>query len=556
MLLVIDMSHWQNDPDPAALKAAGVVGIIHKLYEYAADPPMDEKYARRKKLYTDAGFLWAGYCYEDGYDGVMQADKFIDAAQPDGSTGLVLDLEKYANFQQAQEFIVRVYNRTGVYPILYSRYEYIVSQLLATKSHIFANCLLWLADPNVTSNPRVPLPWTTWFLWQQGTIIINSVAVDRNWFNGTLDELKIRWQSASGVLRPLPDLPEPVYQGFDWPVGDENERATATNGLPAGWEDDNPIGNYYEISPGKWNYHDGSDLNKNVPVWNDDYLQDVYAIGEGRVTFMGSGGGSWGHIIDIKHPTSDGSYVVSRFGHIANPLVNTGDVVKKGQIVAQVGNADGYYAVGRAHLHWNISRPGDPIMIDTPNQWCGTNASCVDQHYIDPKQFVISHKQGDSTVPNVVPVQWLAPQNRVDVYEQPSILSRVVNTLLPGGSSQVDKDAFVAVSGQPGFYPVSSGFVAADCIKFVDVPAAIRYVNTPGSNLLVRSTGEKKADNSNLVKLSNGNYMVLQHGTQVTVILPANVNGYVQLVTIAGAKVTGSLWVAAFNNLLVETPPK
>lgn len=178
---------------------------------------------------------------------------------------------------------------------------------------------------------------------------------------------------------------------FDWPIGTVDERRAAMTKLPGAWLNSNPFANHYEISPGVWNYHDGVDLNLNTPYWNADWHKGLYAIADGYVIFAGIGGGSWGHIIDIQHYFPEG-YIVSRFGHIESPLVKTGDNVVMGQQVASVGNGDGWYGQTGAHLHWNISQTNDPILIDKPNQWCGTSLRCVLDHFVDPIKFIVQRK--------------------------------------------------------------------------------------------------------------------------------------------------------------------
>jgi murein DD-endopeptidase MepM/ murein hydrolase activator NlpD len=149
----------------------------------------------------------------------------------------------------------------------------------------------------------------------------------------------------------------------------------------------NPFANYYEIAPGVWNYHDGVDLNLNTPNWNADWHKPVYAMADGQVYFAGVGGGSWGHIICIVHlDLFTETYYHSRYGHVENPCVATGDIVHMGQQIANVGNGDGYYGQSGAHLHWNIC--ASTVMWNKPNQWCGTNKACVLANYVDPIQFI------------------------------------------------------------------------------------------------------------------------------------------------------------------------
>jgi murein DD-endopeptidase MepM/ murein hydrolase activator NlpD len=63
---------------------------------------------------------------------------------------------------------------------------------------------------------------------------------------------------------------------------------------------------------------------------------------------------SYGNILEIDH----GYGVVTRYGHNSRILVNMGDMVKRGQVVAEVGNT------GRStgpHLHYEVFMKGIPV---------------------------------------------------------------------------------------------------------------------------------------------------------------------------------------------------
>ena len=195
MLLIGDGSHWQDPIDFGALKRAGVLGFSHKAFDIKAVPMRDMRYALRKTQAFAAGLLWAAFCFEENADGALQADDFIDAAGLDGQTALHLDLEAWATLAEAEAFITEIRAKTGVYPVVYTRAEYVRS-IGGTKSAILAACQLWQADPNNDAPEPCP-PWTSCFLWQRTSAVIAGVNFDRDYFNGTEDELRKAWQVAT-----------------------------------------------------------------------------------------------------------------------------------------------------------------------------------------------------------------------------------------------------------------------------------------------------------------------------------------------------------------------
>ncbi|WKE66093.1 M23 family metallopeptidase [Gallaecimonas kandeliae] len=106
----------------------------------------------------------------------------------------------------------------------------------------------------------------------------------------------------------------------------------------------------YRLDPitGKPRWHSGLDLA--APKGTE-----VKASGDGLVTFAGSYAG-YGELVEIDH----GDGIKSRYGHNSQLLVKRGDKVKKGQVIARVGQS------GRAtgpHLHFEVlalNQPRDP----------------------------------------------------------------------------------------------------------------------------------------------------------------------------------------------------
>lgn len=77
---------------------------------------------------------------------------------------------------------------------------------------------------------------------------------------------------------------------------------------------------------------------------------DVIAVAGGVVAFTGERGG-YGSLIEIQH----GDGLATRYAHHEEALVRAGDVVKKGQVIARMGNegrSTGY------HVHFEVLKDG------------------------------------------------------------------------------------------------------------------------------------------------------------------------------------------------------
>jgi hypothetical protein len=174
----------------------------------------------------------------------------------------------------------------------------------------------------------------------------------------------------------------------DWPVGTDEERSASAGSLPGHWQNSNPFLNWYKINDkGEFNYHTGVDLNLNYPHWNDDWHTPILALADGVVTFAGLGGGSWGHIIVVQSidPRTYQPFYW-RVGHIESPEVITAMPVTLAEPIARVGNGDGYYGQGGAHLHLDISL--SRVLLDKPNYWPGANEQAVLDNFVDPAHFI------------------------------------------------------------------------------------------------------------------------------------------------------------------------
>ncbi len=81
---------------------------------------------------------------------------------------------------------------------------------------------------------------------------------------------------------------------------------------------------------------------------------EVFAVGGGVVAFAGNRNDGYGNVVEIDH----GDGLTSRYGHLSAIKAAEGEVVKKGDLVAYVGNT------GRStgpHLHLEVIKNGEQV---------------------------------------------------------------------------------------------------------------------------------------------------------------------------------------------------
>lgn len=181
---VADFYHGDN-PNFSALKAAGIVGVIHKATQ--GSDFVDPEYETRKPLAEAKGLLWAAYHFMDTTDVSAQVDLFLKTVGSD--VRLILDWEEppvgaSPTQEQALEFLTQIQNQTGQIPWLYG------SSLIRTNlPDTFAQFPLWLAEYGPIAH--VPLPWKKYVLWQYTDV--GSIAGDLSTFDGTNSQLANLW---------------------------------------------------------------------------------------------------------------------------------------------------------------------------------------------------------------------------------------------------------------------------------------------------------------------------------------------------------------------------
>jgi lysozyme len=187
MPTVIDLYHGDIVTDFAALKAAGIVGVIHKCTQGAgyADPA----YSPRRKMATDAGLLWGAYSFNTGETIAAQIAEFFSHAEPDANTLMALDFEDNPHSQmslaQARQFLQVADARLGRKLLLYSGNR--AKDLLGGQVDAFlGGHRLWL--PQYGPVAKTQASWKAPWLWQYsetGNLPGVNGAVDLNQYSGS-----------------------------------------------------------------------------------------------------------------------------------------------------------------------------------------------------------------------------------------------------------------------------------------------------------------------------------------------------------------------------------
>jgi len=79
----------------------------------------------------------------------------------------------------------------------------------------------------------------------------------------------------------------------------------------------------------------------------------VVAAADGNVIFSGNSLRSYGNLVIVKHNNS----YISVYAHNSKNLVKEGDVIKRGQKIAEMGNSE----TDRVKLHFELRRESKPI---------------------------------------------------------------------------------------------------------------------------------------------------------------------------------------------------
>jgi lysozyme len=213
--IVIDISHHQHDPiDWAAVKASGVVGVIHKATEGTSY--VDDKLFSRARAAMDAGLKWSTYHFLRDSDPEDQMFHYLSTIDPVEGERVCIDHEPDANgnepsletLKDAIQYILD--NRPDLQITVYS--GHLIKDQLPDTVHdeLLAGTSLWIAHYTANDSPKWPTgTWKTWSLWQytDSESVAGISPVDGDRWNGTEEALRA-WFGPAGT-EPQPE-PEPA----------------------------------------------------------------------------------------------------------------------------------------------------------------------------------------------------------------------------------------------------------------------------------------------------------------------------------------------------------
>lgn len=218
---VIDVSHYQNEIDGfVAAKKMGVLGVIAKATEGVHT--VDQTFAKHRLHAEQVGLLFGAYHYLKPGNAKAQADHFLFTVGDVQGLALVCDWEdKNTPISDAQEFVQRVFDKTGGWCVMYSYAALLkeASPLLAsTRATFWKKTKLWVAG----YHDQVTWPVTIWpryWLWQftgdgngPGPHNVPNVGVnvDISVYSGDPMLLALDWATVGRIkAAPFPTQAEP-----------------------------------------------------------------------------------------------------------------------------------------------------------------------------------------------------------------------------------------------------------------------------------------------------------------------------------------------------------
>jgi lysozyme len=206
----IDISHWQGYPDFNAVRASGVIAMIHKCTEGTGYVDPNRVVNCRNAI--AAGISVATYHWiKPGSNAAAQMKFYLDTLQPVRGERVIIDYEENGcTLDQLIEAVKTLKaDSRDLQVTVYS--GHLLKQQLANSrnEYLAANTDLWLAQYTGLGKESWPTGtypegWTLWQYSESGKLPgITDAAVDLNRFEGKDEEL-LDWIRPARVEAPPP----------------------------------------------------------------------------------------------------------------------------------------------------------------------------------------------------------------------------------------------------------------------------------------------------------------------------------------------------------------
>jgi GH25 family lysozyme M1 (1,4-beta-N-acetylmuramidase) len=205
---VVDLSHYNPEPDWDRLKASQIMGVILKATEGTGY--VDPTYAPRRREAEAVGLPVVSYHFLKHGNVGLQMLHYLDTVAPKRGERMIIDYEDQASTLADLELAVQTLlgSGLGLQVTVYGGGE--LKNDVRGHNDVLAKTSLWLAQYG--PEPRWPKEtWANWTLWQttdKAQVPGISAPVDGNVFNGTNENL-VKWLRPAAQPVPVP-IPGPA----------------------------------------------------------------------------------------------------------------------------------------------------------------------------------------------------------------------------------------------------------------------------------------------------------------------------------------------------------
>ena len=199
----------------------------------------------------------------------------------------------------------------------------------------------------------------------------------------------IRWRELFAGSAGPANGSDNLADGYDAPTGTVIERRNARL-WPGSWQSSEAFGQL-ALRPGM---EEGYLPGVNLATSDTSGRRSVFSCASGLVTFAGAISGQ-GETIVIRHDplAESGRVLSSRYLHIENVQVRTGQRVRRGEQIASAAEA-----VGGGEYRLCLDLCATAALERQPGHWPGRNYLSLVRNYVDPLDFIGSHRPGDATL--------------------------------------------------------------------------------------------------------------------------------------------------------------